>query len=138
MIKYIILFLTTMVFGQTNFEDSFITRYEYGKMLYKNPRGISCNKCHGDNAKGKKIVSFIHIKNKKKYKCTIKTKDITDIAYDKFLQTLDPKLEKPKKKFKKEQICEKLTYGNSMPTYFLTKEELRSIYFYLKNKEKYE
>lgn len=138
MIKFLLLFFTTIALGQTNFEDSFITQYEYGKMLYKNPRGISCNKCHGDKAKGKEIVSFTHTINKKTYNCSIKTKDITKISYQEFLQTLDPKLEKPKKKFKKEQVCEKLTYENSMPTYFLTEDELKSIHFYLTNKEKYE
>lgn len=138
MFKYLLLFLTIPIFAESNFEDSFITKYEYGKMLYKNPRGISCDKCHGENAKGKEIVKFTHIKNKKKFTCTIKTTDITDISYTKFLQILDPKLEKPKKSFSKEQVCERLTYNNSMPTYFLTNDELKSIYFYLTNKEKYE
>ena len=139
MFKALILFFTFIsAFAGSNFENSFITQYEYGKMLYKNPRGISCNKCHGEDAKGKEIVSFKHKKNKKTYTCTIATKDITNISYNQFLQTLDPKLEKPKKKFKKGQICEKFTYGNSMPTYFLTQEELKSIYFYLTNKDKYE
>jgi hypothetical protein len=107
-------------------------------MLYNNPRGISCNKCHGDDAKGRTIVSFIYTRNKKKYNCDIKTEDITDITYEAFLQKLDPQLEKKKKIFKKTQVCEKLTYQNSMPTYFLTQEELSSIYFYLKNKDTYE
>ncbi|MEA3290368.1 MAG: c-type cytochrome [Campylobacterota bacterium] len=107
-------------------------------MLYKNPRGISCNKCHGDDAKGMNISTFTHIRNEKKYKCTIQSEDITNLSYETFLATLDPKLEKPKKKFKKDDLCAKLTYGNSMPTYFLTKEELSAIHYYLINKEKYE
>lgn len=128
------------LFSQTNFDDSFITKYEYGKMLYENPRGISCVKCHGEDAKGKIIATFEHTRNKKKYTCNIKSTDITNISYDKFLATLDPKLEKPRPKFDKTQICEKLTYGNSMPTYFLTTDELKSIHFYLINKDsgKYE
>jgi hypothetical protein len=137
MIKLIFLFITTALLSKSDFSNSFITKYEYGKMLYKNPRGISCIKCHGQNAQGKKIASFVHIRNKIKYNCIIESKDITNISYKDFVETLDPKLEKAKKKFKKNQICEKLTYGNSMPTYFLTNEELDSIYFYLKNKEKY-
>jgi len=138
MIKFLLLFISTSLFAQSNFEDSFITQYEYGKMLYKNPRGISCSKCHGEDAKGKEIVSFKHTKNKKTYTCTIETKNITNISYNQFLQTLDPKLKKQKKQFKEGQICEKFTYGNSMPTYFLTEDELKSIYFYLTNKDKYE
>ena len=137
MIKLFFLFLTTILMSKSTFDNSFITKYEYGKMLYKNPRGISCVKCHGENARGKKIASFVHIRNKKKYNCVIKSDDITNISYEDFLTTLDPRLEKPKKKFPKNEICNKLTYRNSMPTYFLTNEELDSIYFYLKNKDKY-
>ncbi|MEA3354160.1 MAG: c-type cytochrome [Campylobacterota bacterium] len=122
----------------STYEDSFITKFEYGKMLYKNPRGISCSKCHGEDAKGKNISTFTHIKNDKEYKCSIHSSDITDVTYDLFLATLDPKLEKPKRKFHKGDLCGKLTYGNSMPTYFLTKEELSAIHYYLINKEKYE
>jgi len=121
-----------------NIENSFITQFEYGKMLYNNPRGISCVKCHGEDAHGKNIVTFTHIRNHKKYICTLHSKDITNISYDKFLQRLDPAIKKVKKKFDKTQVCEKLTYGNSMPTYFLTQDELESIYFYLTNKDKYE
>ncbi|MGB5868495.1 MAG: c-type cytochrome [Arcobacteraceae bacterium] len=137
MIKLFFLFLTTLLCAKTDFNNSFITKFEYGKMLYANPRGISCAKCHGDDAKGKKIASFTHIRNKVKYNCTIRSEDITNISYKNFIATLDPRLEKPKKKFAKDQICEKLIYGNSMPKYFLTNEELNSIYFYLTNKEKY-
>jgi len=138
MIKLFILLLTTSLFSKSTFEDSFITQYEYGKMLYKNPRGISCSKCHGQNAKGKNIVTFTHKVKKKNYICTIQTRDITNVTYQKFLQTLDPKLKKPKKKFDHTQVCAKLTYGHIMPTYFLTPQELKSIFFYLKNKDKYE
>lgn len=137
----IILFLFMIsfsLFAKSNFDNSFITQYEYGKMLYNNPRGISCNKCHGDDAKGKIISTFTHIRKKKTYICTIQSEDITNISFDKFKATLDPNIEKPKKKFDKSDICAKLTYGNSMPTYFLTNEELTSIYFYLTNKAKYE
>ena len=44
--------------AELDINNSFITKYEYGKMLFNNPRGIGCNKCHGDDAKGKKIVEF--------------------------------------------------------------------------------
>lgn len=138
MIKLLFLLITTMLVAKTDFTNSFITKYEYGKMLYENPRGISCAKCHAENAKGKSIVTFTHIQNKIKYHCTIKSEDITNISYEKFVMTLDPKIENTKKKFKKNQVCEKLIYGNSMPKYFLTTEELDSIYFYLTNKEKYQ
>ncbi|RLA84180.1 MAG: hypothetical protein DRG78_02105 [Epsilonproteobacteria bacterium] len=138
MIKVSLLFITTLLFSKSTFDNSFITQYEYGKMLYNNPRGISCNRCHANDAKGKVISTFIHTYHKKKYECSIKTTDITNISYEKFLMTLDPNIKKSKRKFTKSQICEKLAYRNSMPTYFLTKDELKSIYFYLKNKNNYE
>jgi pyridoxal biosynthesis lyase PdxS len=140
MIRFIFLFFPLFLVGETHFDNSFITTYEYGKMLYKNPRGVSCVKCHGEDAKGKVIARFKHIRNKKEYICDVRSKDITNVSYKKFKATLDPRLEKPKPKFEKNQICEKLTYGNSMPTYFLTNEELKSIHFYLVNKDsgKYE
>ena len=134
----LVIFAIISVNGQENFNGSFITKYEYGKMLYFNPRGISCTKCHASDAKGKTISTFKHIWHKKEYICTIKTTDITDTSYANFVQKLDPNIKKKKKLFKKGDVCGKLTYKNSMPTYFLTKEELNSIYFYLTNKAKYE
>jgi len=136
MIKFILLIFTTQLFSQNGFDNSFITQYEYGKMLYENPRGISCVKCHGADAKGMMIETFKHVRNKKVYKCSLKSPDITSITFDEFKTVMDPSLEKRKKKFRKDQVCEKLTYRNSMPTYFLTPEELSSIYFYLVNKDK--
>lgn len=51
--------------------NSFITKYEYGKMLYNNPRGIGCNNCHGDDARGKKLVEFKHVQNQEEYFCSL-------------------------------------------------------------------
>ena len=39
------------------FAESFISDYEYGQMLFKNPRGIGCNKCHGENGEGSLIAT---------------------------------------------------------------------------------
>ena len=139
MIKYILLPLLLLELNaKSNFSSSFITKYEYGRMLYNNPRGVSCSKCHGKDAHGITVATFSHTRQNKKYICKIQTKDITNVTYSKFMRKLDPKLKKIKKKFSKDQVCEKLTYGNSMPTYFLTKDELNSIYFYLSNKATYE
>ena len=40
--KFSIIFFTFLL----AFSKDFITDIEYGKMLYKNPRGVGCNKCH--------------------------------------------------------------------------------------------
>ncbi|MDQ7068558.1 MAG: hypothetical protein Q9M40_11590 [Sulfurimonas sp.] len=39
---------------------SFISPTEYAAQLYKNPRGIGCHKCHGENGEGKLIANYKH------------------------------------------------------------------------------
>jgi len=117
-------------------DNSFITKYEYGEMLYNNPRGIGCETCHGDNAKGKRIVSFSHTYNKKKYNCVLDVPNIKNVEYQKFFEKVNSK-KNPKKHFEKDQVCEKLIYRASiMPTYFLVDEEIDAIYYYIKNLKK--
>ena len=116
--------------------NSFITKYEYGKMLFNNPRGIGCNKCHGDDARGKRIVQFKHEHDKKIYNCSLVAPDIKDIDYATFSTKVNSK-KNPKWKFDKEQVCDKLIYyANVMPTYFLVEEEIEAIYYYIKNMKK--
>lgn len=124
--------------AELDINNSFITKYEYGKMLFNNPRGIGCNKCHGDDAKGKKIVEFKHqLENESKrvYNCSLVAPDIKDIDYQTFYAKVNTK-KNPTFKFDKEQVCDKLIYyGNVMPTYFLVEEEIEAIYYYIKNKK---
>jgi len=116
-----------------NINNSFITKYEYGKMLYKNPRGIGCNNCHGNDARGKKIVEFKHTKNDKEYFCSLIAPDIKYVKYDVFLKKVNSKRNE-NLKFTKEQVCDKLIYkANIMPTYFMVEEEIEAIYYYIKN-----
>jgi hypothetical protein len=117
-------------------DNSFITKFEYGKMLYTNPRGIGCNTCHGNNAKGKEIVSFNHVANKKNYNCTLAVPSIKNIEYNTFFHKINSKKNK-KQKFSKEEVCEKLIYNaNVMPTYFLVEKEIEAIYYYINNLKK--
>jgi len=113
--------------------ESFITKYEYGKMLYNNPREISCAKCHGDKGKGILLSTFKHKTKDAQFICEIKTEDISKIAFDRFSAKLDSEIELERPKFNKSQVCEKLIYGNTMPKYFLTNHELESIYYYITN-----
>jgi len=92
-------------------EDSFITKFEYSKMLYENPRGVGCNKCHGKYGKGKIIAKYK--KGKKVFK--LRAPDITDIEYKKFFNVLNSKKIK-----------------GAMPKYFLTRSEIKALYFYIK------
>ena len=144
MIKTILILLPILSFSSNdlslnmlglkqNTDNSFITKNEYGKMLYTNPRGISCKQCHGDDAKGKIISKFIHKRKSKLYNCTVKTYDITNISFKNFVYKLDPKNKLKRIHFEKSQVCQKLIYGHIMPKYFLTNDELESLYYYIKN-----
>lgn len=117
--------------------NSFITKYEYGKMLYNNPRGIGCNSCHGNDARGRKMVDFKHqLFDKKVYNCTLVIPDIKSIDYETFSQKVNTK-KNINLKFEKEQVCEKLIHNaNVMPTYFLVEEEIEAIFYYIQNMKK--
>ena len=119
---------------QTDINNSFITKYEYGKMLYNNPRGIGCNSCHGNDARGRKMVDFKQeTRDKKIYNCSLVVPDIKDIDYQTFSKKINSK-KNPNVKFEKEQVCEKLIYySNVMPTYFLVEDEIDAIYYYIQN-----
>lgn len=116
---------------QQQINESFITKYEYGKMLYNNPRGISCAKCHGQDAKGMSLSKFKHREKDKVFHCEIKTEDITTISLVNFTTKLDPEVLAEKPQFEKTDVCAKMIYGNTMPRYFLTNNELESIYYYI-------
>lgn len=89
-------------------QEDFISDFEYGEMLYKNPRGISCAACHAKNGEGKKIVSY----QEQNKTIVIKGTDIRS-------RTLDE--------------IEAIVARNHpvMPKYYLTHEEVDAIYSYL-------
>jgi len=104
--KYILFLFTSFVlYAQT----SFITPMEYASQLYKNPRGIGCNLCHGNKGEGKLIAKYIHKKEKKSFIGPV----INNLQYNKFYKTLNSR-------------------NNGMPRYFLTDKEIKVLYFYLK------
>jgi len=90
--------------------ESFITKDEYAKMLYYNPRGISCAKCHGDLGEGKIISTFIE-KSKPR---VLQTGPIYHLDFKAF----------------------KRGVGSSksiMPKYYLTDNEIAALYYYLQS-----
>jgi len=116
---YILLILfsnITVSFAQTQNDNLFITNYEYGQMLYKNPRGIGCVKCHGKDGKGSFVARYTH----KKKKFEINAPAINTLSLTKFIKTL-------KSKSNSRSI---------MPTYFLTNDEMKQIHFYITNRSK--
>ncbi len=91
----------------------FITNKEYGKMLYNNPRGISCAKCHGKKATGKIIAKY----KKNKKTIYIKAPNIQNITYE--------KLKKRLLNYNKLSIMPKYSY--------LTKQEIEALFLYIKS-----
>ena len=92
-------------------DEDFISHYEYGEMLYNNPRGVSCAQCHGKSGEGKVIVEFRDIHGKQ----ALKGPDIR-------LKTLD------------EMLVSVNSTHPVMPRYYLTEEEVKAIFDYLQKK----
>lgn len=94
--------------------EDFISEFEYGQMLYQNPRGVSCIPCHGDRGEGAEIARYREPDGTKK---VLLGPDIRG----KSLQ----------------EIAEAVKEGPGvMPRYFLTDEEIRAIYTYIREVEK--
>ncbi|RXJ67743.1 cytochrome C oxidase subunit III [Halarcobacter ebronensis] len=100
-------------------DNSFITKFEYGAMLYENPRGIGCVKCHEKGDKDVLIAQYSEFDKKSK---GMKIKSIIAPAINKVSFQL----------FIDKMTADK-TDSKIMPTYFLTDEELKSLYYYIKN-----
>ncbi len=122
--------LSSNIIGEM--ETSFITKAEYGKALYENPRGIGCHKCHGKNAEGKFIASYAHIpkKSNDKLAYTISAPNIKNIDFQLFKKTIN---NLPLSKLDKQRLNREKNHISIMPKYFLTDEELLSIHYYINN-----
>jgi len=113
-----ILFFVTSLYSKL-IDNSFITKFEYGAMLYENPRGIGCVKCH---RKGDKPVIIAKYKEKdKKTKKLIERSIIAPAINNVSFEIFIDKMRADK------------TESKIMPTYFLTDEELKSLFYYIKN-----
>jgi hypothetical protein len=93
--------------------EDFITKMEYAKMLYSNPRGIGCNKCHGEKGEGSIISEYTH----KGKKVVIAAPNITAVSKENFFKALT-------------------TPHKIMPTYFLTSQEIESLHYYVSSEVK--
>ena len=117
----IILFFVADFVNAQIIDNSFITKKEYGAMLYKNPRGIGCHKCHGLKAQGLLIAKYKNRnKNNQLIQKSIMAPAINTIDFDKF----------------KSVLMQKRNRSSIMPTYFLTVDELISIHYYITNLDK--
>lgn len=91
--------------------EDFISHYEYGEMLYNNPRGVSCSQCHGKDGAGTTIVEFRDIHGKQ----AIRGSDIRKDSLQAMIKSVS-------------------SYHEIMPRYYLTDEEVKAIYDYLQKK----
>ncbi|WP_107686609.1 c-type cytochrome [Campylobacter concisus] len=109
---FLFLLFCVVIFGA-----DFITKTEYAKMLYLNPRGIGCDKCHGTKGEGSLISKYKHFDKKvnKTVDDELRAPKINDIDFESFKAALT----KPK---------------GVMPSYFLTDEETTILYEYITNK----
>jgi len=108
-----ILLLCFLIFLSVEADDGFLSNDEYAKMLYQNPRGIGCNKCHGERGEGGLIATNKIVKKDK----SVLTQEIRA-----------PQINSLKMKNFKKAFSKKQKY---MPTYYLSDSELAYIYFYL-------
>jgi hypothetical protein len=84
--RYLLLFIFPyFLFGDT----SFITPLEYASQLYKNPRGIGCHHCHGENGEGKIVATYIHKKKKKSFEGPV----INSLDFNTFYKALNNRID---------------------------------------------
>ena len=82
------------------------------QVLYQEPRGISCKKCHGEYGKGKQLVSYTH----RGKEIEIEAPDITGLDLQRFTEAL------------------RKTHA-VMPKYYLTDSEIHVLYKYIRTHE---
>jgi len=109
-----------------NTSESFLSSVEYGRMLYQQPRGISCAQCHGEAGKGgQKIVKYY---DKKRNPKLLRGVNITNYSLEELQASLNNEY-RENNKTKRHKI---------MPMYYLNHEETQAIFDYLQysNKQK--
>ena len=116
--KFIGFFLlfTTFAFG-----SEFIPHSEYAKILYKNPHGIGCNKCHGSKGECALIVKYkaVNKKSNKYEERSLMAPRINNLEFQRFKLALEDS-------------------KGIMPSYFLTQNEIVNLFEYITsfNKDK--
>lgn len=110
--------ITSFLISQ-EIDSSFITKLEYGAMLYKKPRGVGCVNCHKQGNQAVEIAKYQELdkETKKLVAKSIIAPAINNVTFDVFL----------------EKMSADKTESKVMPTYFLTDDELKSLYHYIKN-----
>ncbi len=97
------------IFLKIVWAEDFISEFEYGQMLYKDPRGVSCASCHGKVGDGSYIASYVD-KDGKKH--DFYAPDIRKLSLNEFKKAIS-------------------AGGKLMPKYYLTNKESEAIYKYI-------
>lgn len=105
--------------------ESFLMEYEYGRMLYNDPRGISCAKCHGQEGRGGHKIAKYYDKDANPK--ILKGLDITGYSLTEIEASLKNRYRDENNRLVKHKI---------MPIYYLTQEEIKAIYTYLQEVKK--
>jgi mono/diheme cytochrome c family protein len=105
-------------------EESFLSLLEYGKMLYNNPRGISCTKCHGKTGKGGEKIAKYYDKHKNVK--LLKSINVTNYSLKDLTASLNNQYRENGRR-KRHKI---------MPMYYLTTDEVLAIFTYLQDQNK--
>ena len=127
-LKKLLLLLPILLFSQnennntTPQDESFLSTVEYGRMLYKRPRGISCSQCHGQKGKGGQIIAKYY--DKRKNPKLLKGVKITSYSLDDLKASLANKYRENNRS----------NPHKIMPIYYLTNKEIEAIYAYLQSK----
>ncbi len=96
-------------------EDLFMTEYDYSKMLYFEPNGVSCASCHGEDGKSNLVFEYV-VYNKGSYQQKkVPVKQLQNLSFVDFVHGVQEK-------------------NRFMPIYRLSKQELTSIYYYIQKK----
>ncbi|WP_297193094.1 hypothetical protein [uncultured Campylobacter sp.] len=114
-----IIFFTVLFlfFLQANLQaNDFISAKEYSKMLYENPRGIGCNKCHGANGEMQILGHY----EKKGKRTAFVVPSIQNLGFEEFKKSLNETKEA----------------SSIMPSYSLTENEILVLYNYIQEKTK--
>lgn len=104
--------LLFLLFNSLSADVSFITESEYASQLYHSPRGIGCFKCHGEKGEGKLIATYKDKGEKKSF--SPPAINLLDF------KSFDTAMKKRQK---------------GMPRYFLTQQEIKTLYIYLHPEE---
>jgi len=110
--KKSLLMAMLLICAKADSED-FISEFEYGQMLYHDPRGVSCAPCHGDRGEGRIIAGYTTSEGGKRF---LRGPAIRNVSLEILANTIRKG-------------------PGVMPRYFLTDEEIRAIYRYLNEAE---